>query len=71
MHTLLLQMTPLPEGWSVTERPDDAQVSLTREYNGEVIQVDFLAREDVSHLARLCSPRHVTSLRAACALPHA
>ena len=46
-------MTPLPEGWTVVERPDNVKIQLTREFGDEAIQVNFVAREDVSPWASL------------------
>lgn len=39
------QMTPLPEGWTLSEKAGDSKVTLTREFGDEIVQVDFTARQ--------------------------
>jgi hypothetical protein len=40
----------VPDGWDVTEKEGNSKVSLTRDFQDEVVQVDFVAREVVSVL---------------------
>ncbi len=66
LHSLIfnfcgVQLPNVPEGWSLTEVEGNSKVSLTREIGDEVVQVDFIAREYVSHFlvitTIMCYPR--------------
>ncbi len=47
-----LQMSSLPEGWTLSEKTGDSKVTLTRQFGDEIVQVDFTARQLVSPAAQ-------------------